>query len=205
MSKTMKGFIFAILAGTCWGTFGTLVSFLASFGFSETAIGILGPALMVVFFLARILIQKPHVLKVDLRGLIIYILVGIIGVIGSTWCYAVALNKGVPIAVGSVLTFLNYFIVMIAARFIWNNKITIPKVFSGILSILEAPLVNIMYSLDPVVASILGFAIFKQSLTVFQFIGIVVIFGSLTWLQLAERALERKIEADNKKLDTIIT
>lgn len=107
MSNTMKmkGFVFAILAGVCWGTFGTFVNFLIGYGFTETAISILGPALMVIFFLARVLIRKPQTLKVDLRGLIIYILVGVIGVIGSTWCYAVALSKGVPVAVASILTF----------------------------------------------------------------------------------------------------
>ncbi|MEL7565864.1 MAG: DMT family transporter [Dehalobacterium sp.] len=310
MTNTMKGFLYAILAGVCWGTFGTFVGFLIGFGFTETAIGILGPALMVIFFLIRILIQKPQVLKVDLRGLIIYILVGIIGVIGSTWCYAVALSKGVPLAVASILTFLNYFIVVIAARILWNNKITPVKILSGIATIigiafilnvfgtlaatavgvfwmtlvvfafaggfllckyavdldydydaylmytnlfavivlsfmnppwsvvnevttnvgahglpavlailgfglipmvlsyyflltaygyLEAPLVIIMYSLDPVVASILGLVIFGQSLTLFQVFGIAIVLAALTWLQLTERAQERKLlaEADN--------
>lgn len=308
MTNTMKGFVFAILAGVCWGTFGTFVGFLSSFGFTETAIGILGPALMVIFFLVRILIQKPHVLKVDLRGLIIYILVGVIGVIGSTWCYAVALSKGVPLAVASILTFLNYFIVVIASKILWNNKITLVKIFSGIATIigiafilnvfgtlaapaeglfwmaivicsfaggfllckyavdlgydydaylmytnlfaiivlsfmnppwsvvnevilnvtthgfpallailgfglipmvasyyflmtaygyLEAPLVIIMYSLDPVVASILGLVFFGQSLITWQIMGIIIVLAALIWLQLTERAQEKKLLANS--------
>lgn len=312
----MKGFVFAILAGVCWGTFGTFVNFLIGYGFTETAISILGPALMVIFFLARVLIRKPQTLKVDLRGLIIYILVGVIGVIGSTWCYAVALSKGVPLAVASILTFLNYFIVMIAARILWNNKITLAKIFSGIATILgialilnvfgtlaasaiglfwmalviiafasgfllckwavdlgydydaylmytnlfaiivlffmnppwsvvgeiitnvqahgfpvilailgfgifpmilsyyflltaygylEAPLVTIMYSLDPVVAAILGLLIFQQSLIPSQVLGIVIVLAALTWLQLTERAQEKKLleQAENPANQTV--
>ncbi|MCR6544350.1 DMT family transporter [Dehalobacterium formicoaceticum] len=280
--------------------------FLSSFGFSETAIGILGPGLMVIFFLTRILIRKPQVLKVDVRRLVLYIsvgVVGVVGVLGSTWCYAVALSKGVPLGVTSILTFLNYFIVVLFSRIIWKNKITPIKIVSGIATIigiafilnvfgtlaapaeglfwmaivvlsfaggfllckyavdlgydydaylmytnlfaviilsfinppwavvseiqinvgvhgipavmailgfglipmvssyyflmtaysyLEAPLVIIMYSLDPVVASILGFLIFGQSLVPFQIFGIFLVLAALVWLQLTERALERK-------------
>jgi DME family drug/metabolite transporter len=303
MTNTMRGFVFATLAGVCWGTFGTFVGVLSGMGFSETGIGILGPGLMVIFFLCRILILKPQVLKVDIRRIILYISVGVVGVIGSTWCYAVALSKGVPLGVASILTFLNYFIVVIFSRIIWKNKITPIKIISGIATIigiafilnvfgtlaasaaglfwmaivvfsfaggfllckyavdlgydydaylmytnlfaviilsfinppwsvvneiqvnvgvhgipailaviglglipmvssyyflmtaygyLEAPLVIIMYSLDPVVASILGLIIFGQSLVPFQIFGIILVLAALVWLQLTERALERK-------------
>ncbi|MEL7565859.1 MAG: DMT family transporter [Dehalobacterium sp.] len=305
MSNTAKGFLFAVLAGVCWGTFGTFVRFLIGYGFTETAISILGPALMVVFFLAKVLIQKPQSLKVDLRGLVIYILVGVIGVIGSTWCYAVGLSKGVPLAVASILTFLNYFLVMIVARILWNDKITSVKIFSGIATVvgialilnvfgtlaasmtglfwmglvvisfaggfllckyavdlgydydaylmytnlfaiivlsflnppwsvvgeittnvhahgfpailallgfglipmvgsyyflltafgyLESALVVIMYSLDPVVAAILGLVIFRESLGILQVLGIIIVLAALAWLQLSERAQEKKLE-----------
>lgn len=298
MSKAIIGVIFASLAGICWGSYGTFVAILSGLGYSETSIAIFGPAVMVIFFLICALVKNPQGLRLNKKGIIIYLAVGLVGVIGSNWCYAKGITAGTPVAVASVLTFLNYFLVVIIARVVWKNKITPPKIISGIVAIigiimilkvwttlaittsgllwmiiviiafaigyslcnyavdqgydydaylfwtnliaiialsfmmppwgiaaeitasvsahgivsiiallglglipmvgsyffllrafanLEAPLVVIMYSLDPIVAALLGYFVLGQSLSFVQIIGMGVVIAALAWLQLTER------------------
>ena len=308
MSKSVMGIIYAALAGICWGTYGTFVAILSNMGYSETTIAICGPAVMVLFFLICALVKNPSGLKLNKKGIIIYLAVGLVGVIGSNWCYAKGITAGTPVAVASVLTFLNYFLVVVIARVVWKNKITPAKIISGIVAIfgivlilqvwttlsitihgllwmitvivafavgyslcnyavgegydydaylfwtnlvaivalsflmppwgivaeisvsvshhgavsiiallglglipmvgsyffllrafanLEAPLVVIMYSLDPIVAAILGYFVLGQPLSVIQILGMGVVIAALAWLQLIERK-EQKTREDNQ-------
>ncbi|TWH45120.1 DMT family transporter [Sporomusa sp. KB1] len=131
-SKTLTGFIICMVAGIFWGTFGTFVKLMTNYGFTESAIAILGPAMMVIFYAIKAYCKNPQLFLVNRQQLIVLIIVGVLAVIGSNWCYAVALGKGLPLAVASIITFLNYYLVIIGARIIWKNKITPVKILSGI-------------------------------------------------------------------------
>ena len=62
---------------------------------------------------------------------------------------------------------------------------------------LEAPLVVIMFSLDPIVAAILGYFVLGQPLSLIQILGMGVVIAALAWLQLIEREKQRTRE-DNQ-------
>ncbi|MDO4541763.1 MAG: DMT family transporter, partial [Bacillota bacterium] len=134
-AKTMKGVIFAALAGALWGTYGTFVTLLAGYGYSETAIAAFAPISMILFFFFSALMRNPKCLIPTKRNFIVYIICGLIGVLGTNLCYAMAMAAGLSVAVASVITFTNYFIVMIFSRIIWKVKITPAKIIAGISAI----------------------------------------------------------------------
>ncbi|MEG1868912.1 MAG: DMT family transporter [Clostridiales bacterium] len=308
MDKTMKGVILAALAGIFWGFYGTFVTLLSGYGFSETAIAAFAPISLIIFFFISAIVRNPKCLIPTKRNLLLYIVCGLIGVLGTNLCYATALSAGLSVAVASVITFSNYFLVMIFSRIIWKVKITPAKIVAGIgaligimlllqvwtdlsatavgimlilivtmtfaisyvltnLSIdtfnsdpdafyfwiniigfiallminppwniihemttsfstygfaavatligfclipqvgsyfclgrsflyLDPPSIVIMFSLDPVVAAILGFFVLGQALSLIQILGMLIIISSLIGLQLVEkRDAKRALEA----------
>lgn len=303
MSNTLKGIILAVVAAIFWGTYGTFVTFLMNFGFSETAVAVFAPVGIIIFFFILTLINCKHLLKPTKKQFLIYLLCGVIGVTGTNVLYAAGLGTGFSMGMASVITFANYFLVMIASRFIWKIKITSAKIGAGIIAIvgiamllqvwtdmtfsgmglffivatactfafsyvmtkfafenagsepdafyfwinligfivtcfinppwsvfteigtvyaasgaiaivallgfmlipqcgqyfllgrsflyLEAPIVVIIFALDPVVSSLLGYFIFGQSLNLIQILGMGIIIAGLAWLQITELKADR--------------
>lgn len=299
MDKTVRGIIYAVLAAMLWGTYGTFVTLLSGYGYSETAIAAVAPISLILFFLVSALVRNPRCLIPTKRTLVIYVVCGLVGVLGTNLCYALALSAGLAVAVASVITFANYFIVMIFSRILWKVEITKAKILAGVCAIfgitlllqvwtdlsvtvtglllilvvtitfaisyvltnlavddyhsdpdafyfwinavgflaiifinppwnvaqeivasvhahgfasiaallgfclipqvgnyfflgrsflyLDPPSVVIMFSLDPVVAAILGFLVLGQKLSAVQLLGMAIIIASLICLQLSER------------------
>lgn len=298
MNKTAKGFTLAGIAATTWGTYGTFVYKLSGLGFSEMFIAAFSSIMLIIYFLISALIRNPASLIPTKKLLLAYIISGLIGVLGTNLCYISALSAGLSVAVASVITFTNYFLVMMISRFIWKVKITPRKIMAGIMALagiflllqvwtdlsfslvgllliiivtmtfaisynitsyalnnlggdpdafylsinavgliilsfiippwvivseivtnvtanglvavlvllgfslipmstcyfclgrsflyISPPLVVIMFSLDPIVASILGVLVLDQALTAVQILGIAIIISALIWLQTAE-------------------
>lgn len=299
MSKTIKGFLFAGIAGAAWGTYGTFVTLLSNLGYSETAIAVFAPVMLIILFCISALVRNPRCLIPTKKSLWVLVITGIVGVLGTNLCYALAISAGISVAIASVITFSNYFLVMVISRFLWKVKITSAKIMAGILAIIgifmvlqawsgiavttlglifiiivtmtfaisysltnyalndlhvdpdafymsinivglvvllfinppwsvigeitasvstygfvsilallgfglipqmgsyfflgrsflyiDPPSVVIMFSLDPIVAAILGFFVLGQTLVPMQLIGMAIIIGALIWLQMAER------------------
>ena len=59
---------------------------------------------------------------------------------------------------------------------------------------MEAPIVVIIFALDPIVSSILGFFFLDQTLNFIQILGMVIIIAGLVWLQLTELKEGKKLE-----------
>lgn len=296
--RKIQGLLLAGISGILWGTYGTFVTGLFNMGFSEAAIAVFAPISLILFFGISALLRNPKMLIPTKKQFVIYLLCGIVGVLGTNLLYSTAMAAGLSVAIASVITFSNYFLVMIASRFIWKIKITPSKIGAGILAILgiflllkawtdlsatalglllivavtftfafsyiltkfafdnasshpdafyfwinfigfiatsfinppwevfgeissvyavhgfsaillllgfiivpqigsyfplgraflrvEAPLVVIMYSLDPVTSAILGFIFLGQVLDIIQVAGMLIIIGGLIWLQYSE-------------------
>ncbi len=134
-TSRLKGAVFAALAGIFWGTYGTFVTFLTRFGFSETTIAVFAPVSLILFFFVSLMLHDPKGILPTWRNALVYFVVGVIGVLGTNLLYAMAIKTGIAVGVASVLTFTNYFLVMIFSRFIWKVKITAVKLCSGIAAI----------------------------------------------------------------------
>lgn len=296
--RKFQGILLAGLSAILWGTYGTFVTGLTQIGFSYAAIAVFAPISLILFFGISSLIREPKILIPTKKQFIIYLLCGIVGVLGTNLLYSLAMAAGLSVAIASVITFSNYFLVMIASRFLWKIKITAPKIGAGIFALfgifllleawtnlsatalglllivavtftfafsyiltkyafanadshpdafycwinligfvatcffsppwqvfseistvyashgfiailmllgfiiipqigsyfplgrafqrIEAPLVVIMYSLDPVTSAILGFVVLGQVLDPIQIVGMLIIIGGLIWLQYSE-------------------
>lgn len=136
MSNIQKGLVLAGLGGICWGTFGTFVMLLSNIGFSETAIAVFCPISLIILFLIFGLIRNPSGLALNKNRFIVYLIVGVFGVFGTNLGYALALSTGLSVGIASVITFTNYFIVMIVSRFVWKTRITASKIGAGILCVI---------------------------------------------------------------------
>lgn len=302
--RKFQGLLLAGISGILWGTYGTFVTGLNHVGFSQAAIAVFAPISLILFFGISALLRQPRTLLPNKKQFVIYLLCGIIGVLGTNLLYSMAMAAGLSVAIASVITFSNYFLVMFASRFIWKIKITAPKIGAGVLALfgiflllkawtdlsatalglllivgvtftfafgyvitkfafdnadsqpdafyfwinfigfiatcffsppwevfgeissvyathgftaillllgfiiipqigsyfplgrafqrIEAPLVVIMYSLDPITSAILGFVILGQVLDLIQVAGMLVIIIGLIWLQYSELKESRK-------------
>ena len=305
--RKVQGLLLAGISAVLWGTYGTFVTGLCNMGFSEAAIAVFAPISLILFFGISALLRQPKTLVPTKKQFVIYLLCGLIGVLGTNLLYSMAMAAGLSVAIASVITFSNYFLVMIASRFIWKIKITTPKIGAGVLALfgiflllkawtnlsatalglllivavtftfafsyvitkfafdnagsqpdafyfwinfigfiatsflsppwevfgeissvyashgfmaillllgfiiipqigsyfplgrafqrIEAPLVVIMYSLDPVTSAILGFVVLGQVLDIIQVAGMLIIIGGLIWLQYSELKESRKVSA----------
>lgn len=135
MNGKIKGILLASSAAICWGTFGTFVTLLSNVGFSADSIAVFCPIALIFLFLISELIHNPKGLKLNKKTFLTCLIVGITSVCGTNLFYVWALSNGISVAVASVITFCNYFIVMVASRFIWKAKITLPKIAAGILAL----------------------------------------------------------------------
>ncbi|HMM06494.1 MAG TPA: EamA family transporter [Clostridiales bacterium] len=299
MNSKAIGFILAAISGIAWGTYGTFVSFLAKLGYTDTTIAAFAPIMLIVFFLISLLLRNPKGIIPTKKSLLVFIVTGVVGVLGTNVCYVMALSAGLSLGIASVITFSNYFLVMVFSRIIWKVKITKVKIIAGIAAVIgiflvleawaglaisplglvlifvvmltfafsytlcnyalndlgtdpdafyfyiniigligmlilspptaifgeisasvgtygfisilailgfglipqllsyfclgraflhiDPPSVVIMYGLDPVVATVLGFLLFGQSLNLIQLLGMAVVIAALICLQLAER------------------
>ncbi|MEL7563804.1 MAG: DMT family transporter [Dehalobacterium sp.] len=73
----------------------------------------------------------------------------------------------------------------------------IPNIISFVfymkgMELIEPTFVGLMYTLDPVTAAILGFAIFGQVLSGLQIMGILIVLAAIVYIQLKERQEEKK-------------
>lgn len=136
MSNTVKGTVFAVIGAILWGTYGTFVAKLVSYGFSESAIAVLAPTGLILFFFIMAMLHNPKSMIPTKKQFLIYLFTGIVGVTGTNILYAAALATGFSVGMASVITFANYFIVMIASRFLWKIKITPPKIGAGIIALI---------------------------------------------------------------------
>lgn len=135
MSNKTKGIIIAIIGAISWGTYGTFVSLLSETGFSENSIALFCPLALIILFFAMQIAKNPKGFALNKKRLLCCIIVGVFAVFGTNLFYVKALSNGISVGIASVITFANYFIVMIASRYIWKTKITVPKICAGILAL----------------------------------------------------------------------
>lgn len=129
-----KGYILVLLAGTCWGMMGVLTRGLSETGLNSFQIAALRPSVAVLFYVIYYLIRNPKIFKIDLRGLLFFLIYGVITLDGMfiSFTYAVEYTS---IATASVLLFTNPIMVIIMSRILFKEKFTKKKIMALILTI----------------------------------------------------------------------
>ena len=89
--------------------------------------------------------------------------------------------------IGEVVVATNGMVLLPMLGFMFISTMTAYYFYMHALNIIDATYVQICYTLDPVVACVLGFLALGQILTFGQIIGIVIILGTVIWIQIAEQ------------------
>ena len=77
MNHSTKGLLFIALAGICWSTTGVIAQSLINVGFASTEVAFTRLFLGAVIFLAYFLIKDKSLLKVDRKGLLLTMIMGV--------------------------------------------------------------------------------------------------------------------------------
>ena len=116
-----------IIAGILWGSSGIFVRTLADFGMDGMTIFFSRAFIAVFMMLALILITDRTLLKIRIKDLWIFIVCGIVGMLGLNLCYNEAISR-LTLSLAAVLLSLSPVFVMILAAIFFKEKITLKKV-----------------------------------------------------------------------------
>lgn len=89
--------------------------------------------------------------------------------------------------IGEVVAATNGMVLLPLLGFMFISTMTAYYFYMHALNIIDATYVQICYTLDPVIACVLGFLALGQILTFGQIIGVAIILGTVIWIQIAEQ------------------
>ena len=133
-----KGMILAITAATMWGIMGIFVRQLNAVGYGSADISFLRCLLAGALYFVFVKIKNPRALRVDLRGLIICLLYGLIYSV-SFLTYSISVSR-IPVAVATVLMFMSPIWVTILSVTVFREKVRGRKFVAIFLCIVGAAL-----------------------------------------------------------------
>ncbi|MBI5475951.1 MAG: EamA family transporter [Ignavibacteriales bacterium] len=132
--KSIKGYLFILAATTFWGIAATIAKFLFTHNVDTLTLVQLRMTFSCIVLLIYFLIFKPHLLRVRIRDLYKFALLGILGAAGSnfTYYYTIAATN---VATAILLQYLAPLIVLFYAIISREEKITAIKTTAGMVSL----------------------------------------------------------------------
>ncbi len=140
-STRIKGVSLALTGAVMWGIMGIFVRNLAAFGYSEADISFIRCFCAGVVFILFKLITDPKSLKIDIKGIVICFLYGIVACAMTSVFYSICINRS-QVAVATVLMFMNPMWVAIISIFMFKEKLKLQTVFIILVCFVGASLVS---------------------------------------------------------------
>jgi len=135
MDKNKKGALLVILAGVCWGSISIYINYLTDAGLGTMQISFLRQLISALIFAAIILIRDPSKFRIETRDIPLLMGVGLVnGVLFNFFYFYTIINSRASIAV--VLLYTSPIFVMIMARFLFGEKITLGKLAALVLTVM---------------------------------------------------------------------
>ncbi len=134
-------YIFPVAAGILFGSAGSFVRPMASYGFNAVTIVAQRSAFAVILLAVVLLLYDRTLLRVKVRDLWVFALAGIFGVTIMNVCYNVAMRE-TTLALAAVLLSIFPIFVFLFARIFFGEKITKRKVLCSFLAILGCYMVS---------------------------------------------------------------
>lgn len=132
-SKTTLGFTLAFISAVSYGTMGTFMKFLTDFKFDQMTIAALSVTLVVAYLFIKMLITSRGNFKVDWKGLLMMLFMGVV-LLNLTNIGIANAVQTVPIAIISIMMFCNVFIVIVLSRILFKYKITNVKIITSLVA-----------------------------------------------------------------------
>ena len=133
MQNKKTGTLLVLLAGIFWGCVGIFVRFWSARGFDSEQIVCLRFVGASVVFLAIQLVRDPHCLKIRLRDVPLFLVIGLGTVFAATSLYFLALQEMSMSAAAILLNTAPIWVMLISAT-LFHEKITARKLLALILA-----------------------------------------------------------------------
>jgi drug/metabolite transporter (DMT)-like permease len=134
MDNSKKGALLIILAGVCWGSISIYINYLSDAGLGTMQISFLRQFLSVLVFAGIFLVRDPSKFRIEVRDIPLLMGVGLVnGVLFNFLYFYTIINSRASIAV--VLLYTSPIFVMIMARFLFGEKITLGKLTALVLTV----------------------------------------------------------------------
>lgn len=140
-----KGIFLGILSAMAFGTIGTFVNLLGSYGMSNDALTVVLPVVLTIYFGSIIYLRDKRAFKIPKKMLLFMIILGFVGFDGQNYCMIQAYSK-LPFGLVATIMFTNVFLVMIGSRIVFGNKITALKMSAGIVCAFGVAMVLDLYT-----------------------------------------------------------
>lgn len=140
-NKKAKGVALALIGAITWGIMGIFVRNLTAFGYSELDISFIRCFCAGVFYIIFKLFTDKSSLKIDLKGLLICFLYGVVACAMTSVTYGIAINKA-QVAVATVLMFMNPIWVAIISIFMFKEKLKLQTIIIIAICFVGAAMVS---------------------------------------------------------------
>jgi len=142
LSRQGRGWTYAVVSASCWGTYGIFLALLTAAGVRQMTLVALVPLVMLVYAFLKAKTNSRDVLRIPLKYLFFMVLHGLLLIDFGNYCYVRAV-AAVPVGIVSVISFCNVIIVMFASRIFFHYRLSGTKIgavlaaLAGIAMILQ--------------------------------------------------------------------
>lgn len=137
MKEVKKGYLFIIIAGTLWATLGLLGNILMDNGLSPEQVAFVRLFLGFLVLAIYCRIKNKELLKIDKKGIIYAIIIGIICQGIFNLCYFKAIES-VGVSVAAVLLYTSPLFLALLSKLVYKEEINLNKITSLIICFLGA-------------------------------------------------------------------
>lgn len=120
------GYILVISGAACWGMTGLFVQQLYEFGFTPWQVVTARLTISSVILFLFLLISARHYLRIQLRDLPYFFVLGVVSIALFNWFYFAVMERS-SIAIAVVFVYTSPIFAALIARFLYQEKLTLQK------------------------------------------------------------------------------
>ncbi len=132
--KELKGYVYILGATTFWGISATIAKILFIQNLDTLVLVQMRMTLSCIVMFLFFLIFKRHLLRIQLKDLFQFALLGILGLAGSNFTYYFTINL-TNVATAILLQYLAPLLVLMYAAYSREEKVTAVKISAGLVSL----------------------------------------------------------------------
>jgi drug/metabolite transporter (DMT)-like permease len=132
--KFLKGYLFILGATTFWGIAATIAKYLFTQKVEALILVQTRMTFSFIVLFAFFAIKYPQLLKIRLKDLYMFALLGIIGGAGANFTYYFTIEQ-TNVATAILLQYLAPLLVLVYATFTGEEHVTVPKFTAGLVSL----------------------------------------------------------------------
>ncbi|EPY2301501.1 EamA family transporter [Clostridium sporogenes] len=132
VSDKKLGLILVLLAAMFWGYVGVPTKHLADLGFDNYTISFFKTSIPAIFYLIYSFKKDPSLFKVDKKGVLFFIIYGMVVIAGCFIAFNVTINL-LPLALATMFLYTSQIWVVTISYFIFKEKFTLQKSISMLL------------------------------------------------------------------------